>query len=383
MGLADRDYARSSPPPQASPRMGRMRVLSVNTWIIIINVAVYVIGHWVMVKYDPQVRHTVPIEWRVSAGTFYFTKTTEEQRKHQTVDPTRLLPIPEMPGYYGYPIVAPASDPATGRPIVALNGKPEMVLIGFERYTQSPPLDAVGHFSTGKGFLEGQVWRFITFQFLHRDVPHIAFNMLGLWFVGGLVEEYLGRRRYLAFYLVSGLFGAVGYLTLNLLGFLAILLYPGLRGGWTSPLLFDDIYTPLIGASAGVFGVLMAAAYIAPSAIVEVMFVIPMRLRTAVYLFLGLAVFNLVRGAQNAGGEAAHVGGAIAGAFFIRRTHLLRDFFDLFSDSRKARHAPPSEGAAVDRILGKIRDHGLESLTPSEREILHRESEAARGRIER
>ena len=384
MGLSDRDYARATPPntPRRGAGIGRMRVLSVNTWVIIINVVVFVIG-LALVRYDPQTRHIEPILWQVGAGTFYASEATKEQQKRAVVDRTRVLPLSEMPGYFGYPILDPQTAvpaPRSGRPNVTLQGQPIADQIGWERFTTSKPLDAIGHFSTGKAFLEGQVWRFITFQFLHASITHLVFNMLGLWFVGGLVEEYLGRRRYLAFYLISGLFGAVGYLTLNLLGFIVLQLSPASLAHVPAFLLVQDIYTPLIGASAGVFGVLMAAAYIAPGAMVDVMFVIPMKLRAAVYIFLGIALLNLVLGGHNAGGDAAHVGGAIAGAFFIRHTHLLRDFFDFLGDSRKARRLPEKQRTGVDQILAKITEHGLESLTAQERDILHRESNSSRDR---
>jgi membrane associated rhomboid family serine protease len=92
-----------------------------------------------------------------------------------------------------------------------------------------------------------QAAQLVTFQFLHANTDHLIFNMLGLWFIGGMVESALGRRRYLAFYLVCGISGALMFLFLNLLGWGFHLHLPGL--------LFADPYTPLIGASAGVFGV--------------------------------------------------------------------------------------------------------------------------------
>ncbi len=373
MGLSDRDYARATPSaPRPRAGVGRMRVLSVNTWIIIVNIAVFLVGA-ALVHYDAQTKRTEPVTMKIGAGTFYRPDATPDQKKNAKVDYTHTLALPDMPGYLGYPIYPTTQSPiAPGTP-VPLSGRFLVPPIGFERFAYRKPIDGIGHFSTGKAFLEGQVWRFITFQFLHVDYMHLIFNMLGLWFVGGLVEEYLGRRRYLAFYLVSGLFGAVGYLALNLLAFIVQQVSPGSTGHIPSPLLVQDIYTPLVGASAGVFGVLMAAAYIRPTEIVDVLAIIPMKLRTAVYIFLGIAVINLLRGSSNAGGEAAHVGGAIAGAFFIRRAHLLRDFFDVFSDSRKPK-LPPPEVLAVDRILEKIHEHGLESLTPTEREILRRQS---------
>jgi membrane associated rhomboid family serine protease len=249
-------------------------------------------------------------------------------------------------------------------------------LIGFAREGYLPPLYAIGHFSTAKAFMHMEVWRFVTFQFLHFNWIHLLFNMFGLWFVGGLVEQYLGRKRYAAFYLVCGIFGALMYLLLNLAGILSPWHIPGV--------LFNDVYTPLIGASAGVFGVLMAAAFVEPRATVYVYFAIPMRLKTAVYLLMVVTLVNLLGGSANAGGEAAHVGGALAGAYFIRHTHLLRDFFDILGNShrptKEARQgAPHSEGvrdSQVDRILEKVTTHGLASLTDEEKRVLRRASEA-------
>ena len=77
-----------------------------------------------------------------------------------------------------------------------------------------------GYFSTEKMTWGGglEFWRFLTFQFLHANPVHVAFNMMGLYIFGGMVEEHLGRKKYLAFYLVCGVFGAFMYLLLNLLG---------------------------------------------------------------------------------------------------------------------------------------------------------------------
>jgi len=141
-------------------------------------------------------------------------------------------------------------------------------------------------------------------------------------------------------------------------------------------MLFDDIYTPLVGASAGVFGVLLASARIAPRQSVYVMFVIPMRLASAVYIFLFLAVINLIAGGSNAGGDAAHVGGAIAGAYLIRNPHILRDFVRLLPERRGAVPPPVVREhrsrveLELDRILEKVDRDGTESLTGEERRFL-------------
>jgi membrane associated rhomboid family serine protease len=53
-----------------------------------------------------------------------------------------------------------------------------------------------------------EFWRFISFQFLHANLSHLLFNMIGLYFFGSIVEQYLGSKRYLAFYLLCGVAGA-------------------------------------------------------------------------------------------------------------------------------------------------------------------------------
>ncbi|MDX2148620.1 MAG: rhomboid family intramembrane serine protease [Planctomycetota bacterium] len=195
-----------------------------------------------------------------------------------------------------------------------------------------------GHFSTHHLFKNLEFWRLISFQFLHANLLHLFFNMLGLWIFGKWVEDQLGSKMYAAFYLVCGIFGGVAYCVLNGLGWLSqhygLPRIPGL--------LINDTTVNLVGASAGVFGVIMACAFLSPNAVIQLLFPpIPLKMRTFAYAYVGIAVVNLFingpSGANNAGGDAAHLGGAAAGYFFIRNKHLLRDFFDVFSDSRKAR----------------------------------------------
>jgi len=224
------------------------------------------------------------------------------------------------------------------------------------------------HMSTDHAILGVQYWRFVGFQFLHADLTHLAFNMIGLYFFGPLVEQVLGGKRYLAFYLLCGIFGAILYLILNLGGILV--------GEDVPILLFNDTSTQLIGASAGVFGILLAGAFLAPNVKVLVLFVIPMKLSTMAYLFVALALFAVIRGSSNAGGEAAHLGGAAAGWYFIRNQHHLNGFFDFLGKAdptskhfalrkRKASHKN------IDRILDKIHQKGLQSLSSKEKKILH------------
>lgn len=231
------------------------------------------------------------------------------------------------------------------------------------------------HLSTNHAIWGVQYWRFIGFQFLHANFQHLLFNMIGLYFFGPLVEQYLGGKRFLAFYLLCGIFGAVLYLILNLGGYVFGDSIPGL--------LFNDTATPLVGASAGVFGILLAGAFLAPKVKVLVFFIIPMKLSTMAYLLVCVAVFTVLFGKNNAGGEAAHLGGAAAGWYFIRNPHHLNGFFDFLgkADPTSKHFAWKERGASqgdIDRILDKIHKKGLNSLSAKEKKILHEASRKGR-----
>lgn len=362
MGIYDRDYygkgrggGGGSYGGGGGFGLGGFRFMSFNGWLIIINVAIFMLGVFLAPTARP-----VLVDWDV---------------RDNAVAPVRHVEAP--------PQRLPR-DNAIRIPVVDQSGQ----VVGSGLYMGMDPLMEYGHFSTGRAFLGLEVWRFITFQFLHASFLHLFFNMFGLFIFGGLVEQYLGSRRYAAFYLVCGIFGALAYLLLNFLGNSMNIPIPGFLRG--------SILIPLIGASAGVFGVIMASAYVAPNMVVQLLIPpIPLRLKTLAYAYVAIAVANLLLGGRNAGGDAAHVGGAIAGYFFIRNAHLLRDFFDVFSDSRKAGGGPKRTGggsrggmfrrtggaadqAEIDRILAKVANSGLQSLTDGEKRKLREATEQQR-----
>jgi len=180
------------------------------------------------------------------------------------------------------------------------------------------PLEFWGHFSQWFAIGDWQLWRFVTFQFLHGNLRHLVFNMLALYFFGPLVEFYLRPRLFLIYYLLCGVGGALFYLVLLMLGY---------RIGTS--------WVPLVGASAGIFGVLIAAALIAPHAMVYLFGVIPMRLVTLAYFFIIFAILQVLFLGENAGGEAAHLGGAAMGVLLMRKTNWLERIAWL------GRRAPP------------------------------------------
>jgi len=193
------------------------------------------------------------------------------------------------------------------------------ILDGLLRQAQlayAGPLYLLGYFSLYTAVFHAQIWRFLTFQFLHASIMHILGNMLGLYFFGPIVEGQLGARRFLAFYLISGLGGAAMYVAL-----------------WGIGVLGGGPYTPMVGASAGIFGVLVAAAYVAPDMQLTLWIPIPMQLplRVWAWVAVGMAAIVVFSSGQNAGGEAAHLGGALVGFTLIRQQHLL----NLFAPGRR------------------------------------------------
>lgn len=369
MGIYDREYIKQGRRGGGGFGGGgrgigfaRLRMLSVTAWIIIANVLVMLVQMGLGNAGWP-VHISNEFRTGVEESKLGPLATSDEYFAYSPA-PLQFNPIrPEDTRHVGNVVV---------RPLVEVAPDQSRSVVGRSIYVVMDPLEALGHFSTAKGFAELQVWRLVTFQFLHSGFYHILFNMFGLYIFAPMVEQQLGGKRFLAFYLVCGIFGGLVYLLLNLVGFLGVPL-PGA--------LDVDIWTPLVGASAGVFGVLMACAYIAPKAMVRLLFPpISLEMRWVVYGYFVLALWNLISAGHNQGGDAAHVGGALAGFYFIRRPWLLRDFFDVFKDSRKSPDRPGRARAArtsdaqIDRILDKISEKGMQSLSDRERKSLEEHS---------
>lgn len=234
-----------------------------------------------------------------------------------------------------------------------------------------------GAFSFNDFFGRWQLWRLGTYQFLHSptDFLHILFNMMVLLSFGPIIERWWGKWRFLAFYLLCGISGAFM--------FSVLCLFPGLIG--------LSKHATLVGASGSIFGLLIAAATLYPRQNMRVMFLpIELRLRVVAGILFGITLLSLLVGAQNAGGEAAHLGGLVTGFMLIRFPGVLgfvpQEFsFRLASnrgafEKKRAREleAEQRENAEVDRILDKVRANGLHSLTKAEQKALQRATDRQR-----
>jgi len=147
------------------------------------------------------------------------------------------------------------------------------------------------------GFLP---WQLVTYSFLHGNELHILVNMLGLYMFGSEVERMLGQRRYLAYYFVSVLAAALAQLAMSVLS-------PG------PPF-------PTIGASGGVFGLLLAYGMFFPRRIVMLIFPpIPMPAWLFVIVYAGIELYLGVTGTQAGVAHFAHLGGMLGGYLMLRR----------------------------------------------------------------
>lgn len=224
----------------------------------------------------------------------------------------------------------------------------------------------LGYFSTDKAVFGGQVWRFVTYQFLHGDFFHVLFNMIGLYFFGPMMEQWWGSRRFLAFYLLCGVCGAVPMISFQVAG------------------VFDPVI-PLVGASGALYGVLIGAAALFPHQRVQLIFPpIPMTLRTMAFVFLGISFFSVLAG-SNDGGNAAHLAGAGLGFLLVKKpgllnwadrlsTQAIQDGYHKGKYERKVKQEQASR-EEIDRILAKVSEKGVQSLTNKEKKALQQDTE--------
>ena len=208
------------------------------------------------------------------------------------------------------------------------------------------------------GYALVRPWTIITYMFLHGSFMHIFLNMLGLYFFGPRVEQRLGSERFIWLYFISGVTGAL----------LSLFLSPA----------------SLIGASAGIFGIVLAFARFWPTDKIYIWGVLPLEARWLVIITIVMAIYSGMNGSTGGVADFAHLGGYV-GAYlyllYLEQTKGSKRFREL------AASAPPDRQLAnwkkvnlqsvhelnrdeVNRILDKISASGLGSLTPQEKQFL-------------
>lgn len=209
-------------------------------------------------------------------------------------------------------------------------------------------------------------WTPLTYMFLHSGFFHILFNMLWFYWLGSIFQEYLGGKKLVDLYIIGGLAGA----------FLYVLFYN------VFPLFADvRMFSTTVGASAAVMAIIVATATLLPDYTIQLMFLGSVKLK---WIALFYVLFDLISiTGPNAGGEISHIGGAIAGFFYIKHIQgstMLGKAFQRFSKPKtlqvvsknyaKSSTTLRSKEEEIDSILDKISQSGYASLTKKEKETL-------------
>ena len=201
-------------------------------------------------------------------------------------------------------------------------------------------------------FMSWQIWRLVTYQFLHSGVLHILFNMLILYFFGPMLEKMWGTKKFVKFYLICGASGGVLYTLLVRFGYMG--------SGY------------LVGASGAIYGMLAAGAVLFPNMRVYFMGFFPIPMKALAIILAVMSLLGVMRG-DNAGGQAAHLAGLIAGAVYI----LWPRWQQAKSNRKPERVKWESKinqqrtfQADIDRILDKVHREGISSLSRKEKKML-------------
>jgi membrane associated rhomboid family serine protease len=223
-------------------------------------------------------------------------------------------------------------------------------------------------------------WTIITYMFTHdlTGILHILFNMLVLYWFGRLFVEYLGSDKLVALYVLGGLAGAIAYLlSYNTIPFFIQ------RSGFSG----------MVGASASINAIVVATAVLLPNYTFFLLFFGPVKIKYIACITVFLSFLGSV--GSNAGGNIAHLGGALIGFVYMKQlqsgvnwgswiTVTIEWFKDLFKAKPRVKVSYRREGEKpgqkqpggkpsqdeLDAILDKISAGGYESLTKEEKEKL-------------
>lgn len=223
-------------------------------------------------------------------------------------------------------------------------------------------------------------WTLLTYSFMHGDLGHIFFNMLGLYFFGRVISDLLGSKRLVSVYILGAIAGAVTFLiAYNLISYYS----HQFTGG-------------MVGASAAIYAIIVAAAFTAPEYEFHLFMMFRVKLKYIALFYVFISLLS-IKG-NNAGGNLAHLGGALIGYIYIKSLRRgidmgkpIEQFLSFFTDFKppkimfkpkpKMKVSKNDRGTSsntsvsnkkasqeeIDRILDKINDSGYESLTKEEK----------------
>ncbi len=222
------------------------------------------------------------------------------------------------------------------------------------------------------------IWQIFTYMFLHGGWLHIIFNLFGMWMFAGELESLWGGRRFLQYYIFSGVGAGVFIALMNYIVSIKFPAYAALP------------YVPTtIGASGAIYGILLAYGLTWPNREVLLYFLFPIKMKYLVLIFGLIEFFGTLSGASGEGGNVSHVGhlGGLLSGFLLlvaqrkgaSRSATRKDGKNFFRDPlkkyrliRKQRQIRRRIEAKriIDTLLEKIARQGMSSLSPRERKQL-------------
>jgi membrane associated rhomboid family serine protease len=245
-------------------------------------------------------------------------------------------------------------------------------------------------------------WQLITYMFMHGSFGHLFFNMFALWMFGVELENIWGSKKFLIYYFITGI-GA---------GLANILIAP----------LFADV-APTVGASGAVYGILVAFGMLFPNRNIYIYFLIPIKAKYLVILYMVIEVFYVGSQADSGIAHIAHLGGAVVGFIYIlsmknklgfnfvnfkdkssgssgffnfgqksqtgrspfkqNKTNVVNaEFMEINTDKADIKKEEEEKQrisqSKIDTILDKLAEKGYQSLTEEEKKVLFEESKKIR-----
>lgn len=215
-----------------------------------------------------------------------------------------------------------------------------------------------------------QPWSLISYFFLHLGFTHILWNMLFLYWFGKIIQDNIGNNAVISLYVLGGIIGGLSYMALfNIIPY------------------YDNRISEslMLGASAGVFSIVAGSATLLPNYTFYLLFLGPVRIKYIALFYILLSFLDVT--GSNAGGEIAHLGGAMIGYLFIRQLQNgvnmgegvinIINFFNKEKNKKTEENYSPTEETKydisqdeIDKILDKISESGYSSLSKNEKEKL-------------
>jgi membrane associated rhomboid family serine protease len=201
-----------------------------------------------------------------------------------------------------------------------------------------------------------EFWRFLSYAFIHQDFWHVLFNMLMFWMFAIEVCRTLGEKNFTALYLSSVICSVLFSLPFYIFEIIG----------------HSGVY--IIGASGALFGIMMAYAFLFPERMILMFFIIPMKIKHAIWIFVAISLFM----ARSNDGIAhfAHLGGIISGYLFMQiwsRPQKQKTYSKKFFRERAEQYKSNSPLEGEERLnenKEKINRSGLQSLNQQERDYL-------------